>query len=273
MASFEPGEMQRFGWSRARLRLELLKTIQVRSLRAATGALFLTSYAADVIQQFTGPLPHVRVIPHGISDAFRVARSGARTPAATEAIRCVYVSNTDLYKHQWHVVSAIAQLRRAGHRVTLRLVGAGSGWGPALELLERTIAREDPDHAFVEVVGAVPHAEIPSELAKADLFVFASSCENMPNTLVEAMAAGLPIACARRGPMPEILRDAGTYFDPENPSSIAAAVERLVVDLPLRTRLAQQAAQLAREYSWQRCAEETWAFVAEVATGLSARTP
>ena len=82
----------------------------------------------------------------------------------------------------------------------------------------------------MKCLGFVPHDDLPSLLAGADLFVFASSCENMPNTLVEAMAIGLPIACSDRGPMPEVLRDGGVYFDPENPESIAAAIETLIRD-------------------------------------------
>jgi len=110
---------------------------------------------------------------------------------------------------------------------------------------------------LVDVLGAVPHREIPAHLAQADLFIFASSCENMPNTLVEAMAAGMPIASSRRGPMPEILQDAGLYFDPEDPSSIAEAVARLAADANLRAELAHKAHALAGKYSWQRCARET----------------
>jgi len=44
------------------------------------------------------------------------------------------------------------------------------------------------------------------------------------NILVEAMASGLPIACSNRGPMPEVLGDAGVYFDPEDPHDIARAL-------------------------------------------------
>lgn len=85
----------------------------------------------------------------------------------------------------------------------------------------------------------------------------------MPITLLEAMAAGLPIACSDRGPMPEILEDGGVYFDPELPDSIAAAVEQLITDPALRERVAQRAKQLSEQYSWSRCAEETWKFIAE----------
>ena len=177
-------------------------------------------------------------------------------------MRCLYVSNIDLYKHQWNVVRAVASLRRNGRPIVLRLVGGGSGRAKAL--LDQVLAEEDPGGRFVEVSGAVAHDEIPHHLAAADLFVFASSCENMPNTLVEAMASALPIACSDRGPMREILQDAGTYFDPEDPASIARAIETLIVDAPLRASLARKAQLLASRYSWSRCAQETWEFLADV---------
>lgn len=262
MLSFESGEIDRFGWSTARLRLLLLLYFQVWSLRRASAALFLTHYAADVIQQFTGPLESYKVIPHGISETFRT--SALTTLKAPATVRCVYVSNSDLYKHQWHVVEAIATLRKRGHPITLQLVGAGAGRAAALKRLATALERHDPAHEFVEVVTAVSHDQIPSYLRQTDIFVFASSCENMPNTLVEAMASGLPIACSRRGPMPEILQHAGELFDPEDPASIASAIETLLVDPQRRADCAREARRLSNAYSWTRCATETWALLREV---------
>jgi glycosyltransferase involved in cell wall biosynthesis len=79
------------------------------------------------------------------------------------------------------------------------------------------------------------------------------------------MAVGLPIACSDRGPMPEVLRDGGVYFDPENAVSIAEAIEALIRDADLRTSKAARAKHLAAQYSWARCARETWSFLKTVA--------
>ena len=79
------------------------------------------------------------------------------------------------------------------------------------------------------------------------------------------MAAGLPIACSDRGPMPEILQEAGVYFNPEDVPSIADAVARVVSDPELRTRIAERARTLSGQYSWERCAKETWTLLHAVA--------
>jgi glycosyltransferase involved in cell wall biosynthesis len=263
MLSYEPGEMRRYGLSRARLRLIALRFLQTRSLARADGAIFLTQYAARVIQGFTGKLGNVSVIPHGVGAAFRQMPARGSVPGGRREIRCMYVSNAAMYKHQWTVVKAIGALRSRGHDISLALVGGGSG--PAQRLLDREIAAVDPAGDFVRCEGAVRHADIPAQLASADLFIFASSCENMPNTLVEAMASGLPIACSDRGPMPEILRDGGVYFDPEDATSIASAVESLLVNPELCTSVAARAKALSEQYSWLRCGSETWAFLRAVA--------
>ncbi len=262
MLSYEPGEMQRFGISVSWFRLLLLRYIQSASLQRAVGVIFLTKYAADVIQGHCGRLSNISLIPHGIGDNFRqkeVENRHAKKPV--EELTLLYVSNTDLYKHQWHVVKAVEILRSRGHRIKLLLVGGGSGH--AHQKLLNQIHQSDPEGEFVECRSFVPHSEIPNLHAAADIFIFASSCENMPNTLIEAMAAGLPIACSDRGPMPEVLQDAGLYFDPEVPSSIATAVGKLLESSALRNQFGRYAQQLSENYSWRKCADQTWAFVSE----------
>jgi glycosyltransferase involved in cell wall biosynthesis len=262
MLSYEPGEIERYGLSKARLRLVLLRYIQNHSLRRSDGTIFLTNHAAKVIQQSCGTLSHVRIIPHGVGQNFQELIHALPWPDNGERpIRLLYISNAAWYKHQWIVIRAVEQLRDEGINVFLTLVGGGSG--PAQDRLRQQMATSDPRSEFVTQREFVPHADLPGYLAEADIFVFASSCENMPNTLLEAMAAGLPIACSRRGPMPDVLEDAGEYFDPEVPESIARALRKLIKDSDLRQKLAHRAKTLAVCYSWERCARETWSFIEE----------
>jgi glycosyltransferase involved in cell wall biosynthesis len=130
--------------------------------------------------------------------------------------------------------------------------------------LQTTLQRVDPKGEFIAFRGAVPYASLPSFYKAADIGIFASSCENLPNILMEAMAAGLPLACSRLGPMPEVLGDAGVYFDPERPDDIARALRQLIDDPDLRARVAQAAFVSAQQYSWERCADATFDFLAGI---------
>ncbi len=263
MLSYEPGEMERFGLSISRLRLVTLRYVQNASLRSADVAVFLTRYAGKMIQRSSGPIAKSAYIPHGVSDAFRAVGNRRRPHDNSRQLQVLYISNALPYKHQWHVVDAIGQLRAQGHDIKLTLVGGSEG--EAQRRLEAQIAITDPKGLFITQHGFVQHATLPNYLAAADIFVFASSCENMPNTLVEAMAMGLPIACSNRGPMPEILEDGGVYFNPENPVEIATAVRTLIQDPEMSDRLAMRAQELSLKYSWARCSKETFSLLVRTA--------
>lgn len=262
LLSYEPGMMRYYGFWLARLRLLAILVLQNLAFRRAAGVIFLTRYAAKVIQQSCGRLPSIVCIPHGVDEAFKKSRQVNTWPVAGErSIRCIYVSNAEMYKYQWVVVKAIAALRQRGHNLSLTLVGGGKG--PAQKLLEDSIALLDPVGVFVKQLDFLPKDDLPTHLVQADLFVFASGCETFGITLLEGMAVGLPIACSNRSSLPETLQDGGVYFDPEDVDSIAAAIEQIIQSPALRLAIAQRAKAFSQHYNWKRCADETWVFVAE----------
>ena len=112
--------------------------------------------------------------------------------------------------------------------------------------------------------GNVAYEDLPRLYAQAQIGIFASTCENMPNILLETMAAGLPILCSDRGPMPEVLGKAGVYFDPENPDSMCRQLIALFKAQTTRRRLGLLARQRAQKYSWDKCAKETFRFCHQV---------
>jgi len=260
MLSYEKGIMKTFGWKMERLRLLAILYIQNRAMRSSKGVIFLTNYAKEIIQKNTGNLKNNIVIPHGVGDKFK---EQVYTPKQllmeTSSIQCIYVSNTAMYKHQWNVVKAIADLRLKGFPIQLILAGGGNG--KSRELLNKEIEKSDPNSDFVRILEFVSPDEMPNLLAKTDISIFASSCENLPITLLESMAVGLPIACSERGPMPEVLKDAGVFFDPENSDSIGLAIERLIKNDSERILNAKRAKELALKYSWKSCSDLTWNYL------------
>ena len=270
MLPFEPQEAKRFGrFSPMRLKMRLLRTTQGRSFRHADGVIFLTHYARDAVSAAVGGLSaRTALIAHGVESRFFRALRTARPLSECsidKPFRVLYVSIMMPYKHQLEAVRAVARLRAQGVPIVLELIGAP--WGPYGASVQAECNRLDPQHAFLQALGAMPFAELHQRYGEADAFLFPSSCENLPNILLEAMAAGLPIASSDRGPMPEVLAEAGVYFDPESDIRIAGALMALAEDAGLRQRLAVAAQARARAYSWGRCAEQTFAFITQVANG------
>lgn len=263
---FEWRELRRYGWSMLTLKFLLLRWTQSRSFRKADGVVFLTSYARNAVMTVTGALKGESVIvSHGINIRFKLAPRKQRSfTDFTEGQPCrvLYVSIIDVYKHQWHVAEAVAKLRTESMPVTLELVGPPAR---GMTRLSETLNRVDPEGMFITYRGPVAHERLDAMYAAADVCVFASSCENMPNILLEGMAAGLPISCSNRGPMPEVLGDAGIYFDPEDSKNIAQTLRTLIESPDLRAQLAQAAFNRAQSFTWTRCANETFGFLSKIA--------
>lgn len=264
---FELRELLRYGLSTFTLKLLLLRLIQSRSFRRSDGLIFLTQYARQVILKITGEL-HGKscTIPHGLNTRFKM-KPKVQLPIddfdKEHPCRLIYVSIVDHYKHQWHVIKAISTLRKKGLPIVLDLVGPF--FPSALRRLNQSIYDCDPDKNWVHYHGAIAFDKLHSLYAQSDLGLFASSCENMPNILLETMASGLPIACSNRGPMPEVLGCTGVYFDPEQPEDIARVLHTLILSPQLRAELAQASYERAQQYSWERCARDTFGFIDQVA--------
>lgn len=268
MLPFEPVEAARFGrWSAMWLKIQLLRITQEHSYKKADGLIFLTKYARTTVLSVVGDVRgSVATIPHGVEARFKAAprpQRGLESYSFSDPFCLLYVSILMPYKHHLEVARAVSLLRSEGFPLTIRFVGAG--WGKFGRDFAAFLEGLNGDDTYLHWSGSLPFDKLHEAYKAVDAFVFASSCENLPNILIEAMSAGLPVACSKSGPMPEVLGDAGLYFDPESPSSIATSLRHLIQSRELREGLALKASKRAQEYSWRRCAKETFNFIANVA--------
>ena len=250
---FDTTERKRYGFSWSRLRIELLTFLQKKSFRWAEGVIFLTEFS----KQSAGKLQGVtQVIPHGINSIF------LHKPINQEVVnfKILYPSSIDLYKYQWNVAKAVLNLKTKGFNITLELVGAVLNQ-KALQLIKPFLSSVPET---IHYRGEVGFEEMQQYYQDSDIVVFASSCETFGMILLEAMAMGKPIACSDRSSMPETLGEAGVYFDPSDVTSIENALELLLTNPALREKIADLAHQKALTYSWERCANQTFQFLADV---------
>jgi glycosyltransferase involved in cell wall biosynthesis len=136
--------------------------------------------------------------------------------------------------------------------------------------LFKAIARLDSELLHLDVVGDGPHrdlleserthlglervveflgsrGDVPSILATADLFVLATTYESLPISIIEAMAAGLPVIATDVGGVGELVLDGetGLLVPPRDPDALAAAIGRLTSDTALRQRMGAASRQRA----------------------------
>ena len=264
MLPFEWKELKRFGLSMMTFKLLLLRLSQIRSFSKVDGLIFLTKYAFNSISgQVNLDSKNIVVIPHGINNNFlRIYKEPDKSEFTLDRpCKILYVSTISPYKHQCNVAKAVSILRFKGYPVQVDFVGSSD---IGVKKINSTIKRLDPGGVFITYHGVIPHESLQDYYSDADIGVFASSCENMPNILLENMAAGLPIACSEMAPMPEILGEAGEYFNPLKDSDIAEALRRLIDSKALRTKYAKLANKAAKEYSWEKCANQTFDYLSKV---------
>ena len=128
------------------------------------------------------------------------------------------------------LVGALAELDRGSFRALV------IGEGPSRPMIASEIRRLDLDEA-VTLLGE--RDDVPACLADADIFALSSTSEGLPISVMEAMAAGLPVVAAAVGGVPELVADGetGILVPPRDVTSFAGALRRLVEDRELRERL------------------------------------
>lgn len=260
---FDMVELRRYGWSLFTLKLLFLRYFQSRSFRKADGIIFLTKYASKLTLKVTGKLRgKTIIIPHGFSPRFNKLPKIQRKITEysdTNPYRILYLSRIEKYKHQLNVVVAVNSLRKQGLPISLDL--AGSANAGALDSLNSILDSVDLKRCWVTYHGSIPYKKIHSLYKKADMAVWASTCETFGIILLEKMASALPIACSKKEPAPNIAGESALYFDAEKADDILRVLHKMIMSPILRKKLAKAGPLRAKKYSWLTCANSTFIFL------------
>ena len=254
---FDSNELKRITDKKEQQYFENYRKSQTASFKRSDAVIFLSGHSENVVCNEVPGITQKTIISHGLDSVFLLRDK--RTYEFGKTINLLYVSPVYHYKHQIEVVKAIGILRKsAGLNVCLKLIGGGDS-SAALQLNQ--FVQSENAQEYVNIMGSIDYQVLLKEYISTDIFIFASSCETFGITILEAMGSRLPIACSDRTGLSEILKDAGVYFDPFDPKSIAAAVEKLIKDIELRKTLGEKAYLYSLDYTWERCALETFGYI------------
>lgn len=226
-----------------RLRFAALRALGRASAQRAAALLFVSAHlraaaalSASVQEVVSPGLDPVFFEPASVNARFAELRPYVLT-----------VGDLYAYKNLRRLVAAFARI--APERPDLRLVVAGRAVGrsEADRVLEDA-ARLGVGRSVV-LTGPVALDEMPGLYKGAEAFVFASLLESFGFPPLEAMACGVPVACARASVMPSVLGDAPVWFDPLDIADMAAALARVVGDPAVARAAVERGKAQAQRYN------------------------
>jgi glycosyltransferase involved in cell wall biosynthesis len=204
-----------------------------------------------LVQEIGLPPSQVRLCRHGVDlDRFSADRRDPQIGRILSIGRLVEKKGFDV------LVRACGEMRRGGIDFELRIIGSGPLRDELLALAEAEGIAE-----LVHLTGSLSQAQVAVELAAAEVFALTPMVmpdgdrDGIPNVVLEAMAAGVPVIASAISGIPEVIEDGvnGRLVAPRNPSLLADALTELLCDAPQRDRLAAAARRLVdEECAWSR---------------------
>ncbi len=202
------------------------------------------SVRKDLIHYFRIPAERIRVVHHGVDSAL----FGLRRERLEPFVVCV--STLHPHKNLERLIRAYARRER-----DYKLVLAGMR-GFHAEVIDRLVS-ELGLHEKVQLTGWISRADLFSLYDRAAACIQPSTFEGFGMPVLEAMAAGVPLACSAIPSHLAIAGETALTFDPLSDDAIADALDRIVSDGSLRQRLSCEARERARAFTWERTARET----------------
>ena len=145
-----------------------------------------------------------------------------------------------------------------------RLVLAGGDSGGAEKVkaaVEASTYRKD-----IFFTGHFPVTSLPELYSGADIVVIPSLYEGFGMGVLEAMASGVPVACARAASLPEAAEHAALYFDPENAEDMADRMVTLTANRDVHRECRRLGLEQAGNFSWDTCAKRTLEIIQDTAS-------
>jgi sugar transferase (PEP-CTERM/EpsH1 system associated) len=180
-----------------------------------------------------------------------LVRQGLAIPRGTPVVAAV--GRLHPQKDFPTLLRAMARVHEAVPGARLLVVGDGMLRGD-LEAQARSLELSS------SVVFTGQRADVPELLNAVDLFALSSLWEGLPNVVLEAMAAGLPVVGTRVGGVPEVVVDGvtGILVPPRDPEALASGIAQLLSDSELSQRMGDAGrARVVEQYSVERMVRET----------------
>lgn len=243
-------------------RIRLRRWHSLLSIRAADAVLFPTRAMQKTVEShisLNGTATHP--LHYGFdAEAFVMEGNAQASIASTLRQRTgserpilLNVSTYAVHKNLETLIEALPALRDAHPGLTLVTTTSREQTSDTDEYdaLKQRAAELEVDDAWVEL-GYVPHDDLTALYRGADLYVFPSFTESFGNSMVEAMALGLPVIAADTAVHREVCGEAAAYFDTFDATDCTETICGVLRNDDRRTGMMRASGRRADHFSWER---------------------
>ncbi len=197
------------------------------------------------LAQKTAPKQQIEIIYNGVNiKEFKPVKN----KKSSKKLRIICVARLIKRKGINYLLRALGGLKNKDF--TLTLIGDGKEKENLKELAKKLKIEKK-----VKFLGSIPHQKIVKYYQENELFVFPSLNEGMSNTILEAMACGLPIITTNVGGAKELVKNNGIIVKPRSSNQIKKAILEYLNNKDLIKIHSQASRQIAEKMSWEKVAK------------------
>ena len=244
-------------WLVFTIKQQVYKWLNRRVAHKANVVIVPTEYVKDDVARFAG------INSSKIRVTYESADAITEKPETIDVLEnkrfIMYIGRPTPHKNLPRLIEAFVSLRQQHPDLWLVLAGKKD---VLYRQIEKDVERQSTQHVLF--TGFVSEGQLRWLYEHTAAYVFPSLSEGFGLPGLEAMVHGAPVASSDATCLPEVYKDGAVYFDPNNVEDMAEKINLVLTHPRLANELKLKSAKVAKQYSWQRMAEQTLAIYNEI---------
>jgi len=245
------------------LRDKFYLSLDFRGVKKATRIIAVSQATKDDVVKHLGiPEERISVVYEGIDH--QLFKPTSRR--LVDYPYLLFVGSEHPRKNFARVLKAFNYLKSERRFKDLKLVKVGKAGGAEADFRKPTLQAVNELNIAGDVVFTdyVAEEDLPAYYSGAECFILPSLYEGFGFTALEAMACGCSVIVSNVASLPEVAGEAAVKVDPYHTYSLTSALEMVLTDERLRRELVSKGLERAKQFSWEKAAQETLSIYREV---------
>tara|TARA_Y100000816_G_scaffold73210_1_gene49244 strand:- start:1982 stop:3091 length:1110 start_codon:yes stop_codon:yes gene_type:complete len=242
-----------------KINIYIKRYIQLYTFKRSSGLIFISNYAKKHFNKNYQWITNIdtEIVNHGIDKSFY--NIWEKKPFDDGIIKLIYVSAFEPYKNHDKLIEALITIKnKYNYKFHLTLVGNNSNktyFNKIFNMLESISEK----NLYFSLFHDISKDDLSKLLKKSHGFIFPSTCENMPNALLEAKISGIPVISSKIGASKEFLTKEDISFNPHDPNEFVLSLEQFINNY--NEFVKGNIEYIIKLYDWRKTLQKTLNFI------------